>query len=573
MRKVLAPVAFLLAVVGTGCGGSESSPPAVATVTVSLGATSLVTGQATTASAVLRDAGGNVLTGRIVTWTSSAPPVATVTSTGGITAVGVGTASITATSEGQSGSALLTVTAPPVANVGVIVTSPLAIGQTAQGSAVVRDGAGNVLTGRTIVWSSSDSSIATVSPGGLVTAFALGRATITATSEGSSGSTPVRVLAPGDFPTQMEAVSALSQTGPPSFAAVQAPAVVVRDARGNAMPDVTVSFAVTSGSGAITGGLAITDAGGVARSASWVFGPAGAQAVRASAASMPGVTVDFAGLSRPPLARFDISLRFISSMSDSQARAFVNAKERIEEFIVGDIPSQSVNFTAAQLASCGGTGVSQVVDDVLILAEVGPIDGVGDILGQAGPCLIRSTSSLPVVGHMMFDTADLDALEASGRLEYVILHEMMHVIGFGTIWTDLGLLSGPGTADPYFTGAAAREYLASLNGGSFYTGTPVPVEAGGGAGTADAHWRESVFNHELMTGYLDQGVNPLSATTIGSFQDLGYTVDVSTAEPFNLATALRATPLSGYEPPLDLRDDVRPEPPEYVGPDGGPVAR
>ena len=182
----------------------------------------------------------------------------------------------------------------------------------------------------------------------------------------------------------------------------------------------------------------------MARATSWIFGPAGAQAVRASAESMPGVIVDFAGLARAPLAHFDISLRFISSMSDSQARAFVHAKERIEEFVVGDIPGQNVSLTAAELATCGGSGVSQDVDDVLILAEVGPIDGVANILGQAGPCYVRSTSMLPVLGHMMFDTADLDALEAKGQLEYVILHEMMHVIGFGTIWTELPSPPGPG---------------------------------------------------------------------------------------------------------------------------------
>ena len=213
------------------------------------------------------------------------------------------------------------------------------------------------------------------------------------------------------------------------------------------------------------------------------------------------------------------------------------------------------------------------MDDVLILAEVGPIDGVANILGQAGPCLLRAASKLPALGHMMFDTADLDALEAQGRLEYVILHEMMHVIGFGTIWPDLALLVGAGTADPYFTGPAARANLASLNGGSFYTGTPVPVEATGGTGTRDSHWRETVFNHELMTGFLDSGVNPLSATTIGSFQDLGYSVDVSWAEPFNLATALRAGGLVSDEPPLDLGNDVRTEPPGIVGIDGRPVAR
>ncbi len=571
MRKNLAPAALLLAVLGTACGGSDSSPPSVATVTVTLSSSALVVGQSATASAVLRDGAGAVLTGRSISWSSGSSAIATVSATGLVTAVGAGTTTIVATSEGQAGSASVSVTPASVASVAVTLSSPLAVAQTTQATAVARDAAGNVLAGRSVSWSSSASSIASVSASGLVTAESAGEATIAATSEGVSGTALVTVVATGSLPTQMEPVAVLSQTGPPSFPVVQAPAVRVLDASSNPVPGVTVTFTVTAGGGAITGGSATTGVDGVARAATWVFGPAGDQGVRASAGSMPGVTVDFAGLSRAPLAHFDISLRFISPMSDSQARAFVNAKERIEQFVVGDIPGQNVSLSAAELASCGGSGVSQDVDDVLILAEVGAIDGVGEILGQAGPCFVRSTSRLPVLGHMMFDTADLAALEASGRLEYVILHEMMHVIGFGTIWTELGVLSGAGTLDPYFTGPLARDYLATLNGGSFYTGTPVPVEAGGGAGTADSHWRESVFNHELMTGYLDQGVNPLSATTIGSFQDLGYTVDASTAEPFNLATALRTTQLSGQEPPLHLGNDVRPEPPGHLGPDGRPL--
>ena len=177
---------------------------------------------------------------------------------------------------------------------------------------------------------------------------------------------------------------------------------------------------------------------------------------------------------------------------------------------------------------------------------------------------------------MMFDTADLDALEAAGRLEYVILHEMMHVIGFGTIWTDIGLLLNPATSggtDPTFSGANAISNLATYNNGAFYTGAKVPVEATGGAGTRDSHWRESVFNHELMTGYLDTGVNPISATTIGSFQDLGYAVDVTRADAFNLATALRMDWLSAVDLPLHLGNDVKPAPPGFIGPDGKPIGR
>jgi hypothetical protein len=69
--------------------------------------------------ATLRDASGNVLSGRTVTWTSSALSVATVSGSGLVTALLAGTTTITATSEGQSGTATLTVTAlspPPSGN-------------------------------------------------------------------------------------------------------------------------------------------------------------------------------------------------------------------------------------------------------------------------------------------------------------------------------------------------------------------------------------------------------------------------------------------------------------------------
>jgi len=555
--------------------GSDYELPPVSTVAVTLGSSSLSVGGSTQASAAMRDGSGASLPGRIATWSSSNRSVATVDSAGRVTAVGSGTARIRALSEGQSGTADLIVSSAVSTVTVSLGATNLVPGQTTQASAVPRDGGGNVLTGRTITWSSQSPGVATVSTSGLVTAVGVGPATIQATCDGVVGSSLLAVVASNGTPTQMEAVSATSQTGPPSLAAVQAPAVLVKDATGAPVSGVSVTFTVTAGGGSITGGSATTDAFGKARATTWTFGPAGGQSVRASSAAIPGVTVDFAGLSREPTQAFDITLRLVSSMSDSQALAFLHAKERIQEFVVGDLPIQNVNLSASQMASCGGVAVQQEVDDVVILAEVGPIDGVSNILGQAGPCYLRSASSWPVVGHMMFDTADLDALEASGRLEYVILHEMMHVIGFGTIWTNKGLLQNPsasGGTDPTFSGANAIANLATYNGGAFYTGAKVPVEATGGAGTRDGHWRETVFNHELMTGYLDTGVNPISATTIGSFQDLGYVVDVSRADGFDLATALRID-WNAVAEPLDLGADVRREPPGYLGPNGLPLSR
>jgi hypothetical protein len=141
---------------------------------------------------------------------------------------------------------------------------------------------------------------------------------------------------------------------------------------------------------------------------------------------------------------------------------------------------------------------------------------------------------------MHFDIADLPQLEANNQLEDVVLHEMGHVLGIGSLWSPFGLLSGAGTSDPFFIGASGREGF-SLVGGNLYLGNPVPVENTGGPGTADGHWRESVLNTELMTGYASPpGVHmPLSLVTIGSLDDLGYAISIWGFDVYRLGVDLR----------------------------------
>jgi hypothetical protein len=286
-------------------------------------------------------------------------------------------------------------------------------------------------------------------------------------------------------------------------------------------------------------------------------------------------------MSRAPAARFDVSLRFIGTMSDAQARAFVHAKERIEQIVVGDVPQVAVGLSVAQMVDCGGVALPVPVDDVVIFAEVKYIDGPGKILGQAGPCGLRSGSSIPYVGYMKFDSDDLARLEANGMLELVILHEMLHVVGFGTIWAKLDVLDVTTRADdPSFKGPAAGSAFVDLNGGSAYPGTPVPVENTGGPLTALSHWRESELKSELMTGFISAGASPLSATTIGSLADIGYAVDLLQADPFSFSGALGAALAlrMGNESFVDdqgvfLGDHIRPEPPVVTDAYGHPVAR
>src|SRR5205809_159788 len=111
-----------------------------------------------------------------------------------------GTSQVTATSHpgGKSDTAILTVTCPtPVASVSVApAAASVQVSGTVQLTATPKDANGTPLSGRAVSWSSSNTSVATVSSSGVVTGAAAGAATITATSEGQSGSATVTVQAP-----------------------------------------------------------------------------------------------------------------------------------------------------------------------------------------------------------------------------------------------------------------------------------------------------------------------------------------------------------------------------------------
>jgi uncharacterized protein YjdB len=175
---------------------TAASPAAVATVAVTPATPSVTVGQTVQLTATLRDAAGNALTGRTVEWSSGNTAVASVSATGLVTGATAGTATITATSGGKSGTAQLTVTQIPIGSIAVApATASVFVGATVQLTATPRDAAGNPLTGRVVSWTTSSAAVASVSQSGLVTGVAAGSATITATSEGKSGTAQVTVTA------------------------------------------------------------------------------------------------------------------------------------------------------------------------------------------------------------------------------------------------------------------------------------------------------------------------------------------------------------------------------------------
>lgn len=215
-------------------------------------------------------------------------------------------------------------------------------------------------------------------------------------------------------------------------------------------------------------------------------------------------------------AGMHITLDFTGGLTTEQESYFSSAASFWESAIVG-----------YQAGIFGLTGIT-------IHASGAAMDGAGGTLASGGVTSVahRGGFTLATQGSMLFDTADINALITQNSFAAVIQHEMAHVLGFGTLWTNNGVyVDGTG----HYTGAnALAAYRTEFNQPA---ATYVPVELGGGLGTADGHWDEVNFGgantgiaadgkdmrFELMTGWINAPVF-VSQTTIASFADIGYLV-------------------------------------------------
>ena len=215
-----------------------------------------------------------------------------------------------------------------------------------------------------------------------------------------------------------------------------------------------------------------------------------------------------------------------------------NAVRRWERIIGENGATSGLIITTSQW-KCRGIvpPFGAYIDDLLIYVYLHDLDGPA---GRGGPCFLRPAQAdgvpgLPFMGTMWFDPKHLFA----DALYFTALHEIGHVLGFGTLWDRFGYLQDPAaaaasrTADTRFSGARA---IAAFDhaGGTSYRGAKVPVENDTARypGAEDIHWRESVFGDELMTGGVrgNRGTfEPLSSVTVASLADLGYAVNHAAA--------------------------------------------
>jgi Bacterial surface proteins containing Ig-like domains len=234
---------------GTGLSATSTvtvTPVPVASVLVSPSPDTLNITQQIQLTATPEDASGNPLAGRTVVWDGSDDAIATVSSNGRVTALSPGTMTVTATSEGKTGTATIVVNAAPVASVAISpTTQSVIVGQTTPAfTAVTKDGSGNVLTGRTVTFSSSNTSVATIdATSGVATGVAAGTTSITATSEGKTSN--AATLTVTDIPVGSVEISPTTQSvqvgqSTPAFTAV------TKDGSGNVLTGRTVTFSSSS---------------------------------------------------------------------------------------------------------------------------------------------------------------------------------------------------------------------------------------------------------------------------------------------------------------------------------------
>lgn len=229
---------------------------------------------------------------------------------------------------------------------------------------------------------------------------------------------------------------------------------------------------------------------------------------------------------------FNIDLVFLDDFTAEEREVWHRMVNRWESAIQTELPDYE--FSKASVIECGDHSIrisaGEQIDDLRIyITKFDEIDPLGRrVGGYGGPIMRLRSSSMPIIGCIGIEQ------EVSTQFYVWItgLHEIGHVLGIGAHWNRSGMLHGL-NADAHFAGPQA---IAAFDqaGGIDYQGAKVPTEPDG------THWPPSVLSGELMTpssGYA------LSAITLGALSDLGYSVDLSAADPYVLPTPTAAKPV------------------------------
>ena len=261
---------------------------------------------------------------------------------------------------------------------------------------------------------------------------------------------------------------------------------------------------------------------------------------------------------------FDLEVRFTSGVSGTVRSRLEEARQEWADILI-DTEFQDIDIN--RKVDCGGiTRYIGTVDDHMAWVHIDSIDGEGGILAYAGYCIERTKDGTPVLSRVIFDEDDIDGMLDHDALVPIAFHELAHGLGFsGHHWDKYGLLEKG--SDAHFTGELAIEAFDEA-GGEDYEGNKVPIQL-----WVYGHWRESVFGDEMMSTSVSLGDDdlPISAITLQSMAEIGYEVDLSLADDYELPDPSLPPPAMRREKDptvFDLGNDVVWGPVTVVDADG-----
>lgn len=449
---VVAPLCIALAL---GChSGGNSGPAPVASISVALSPANVQVGATAQATAILKDAAGNVLADRTITWTSTAAGIATIDAAGVVSTLAPGSADITATSEGQSGFATVAVVAGPPSRVAKVEgddqsaapgapvpTAPVVSVTDARGFAVagvdvtftVASGGGSVAVSHALTGADGRATC-----GGWTLGPTIGVQTVSASIAGAPGVTFAAVAArrSGDV-----TVSLLAPTG-------------------NPLVDTTFTVAATVTS---TYQLASVSANAGAGAAGLTYGPFG----RYRTPAWSG-TVSAAGLPSGTIVVMVTAVDVLGAATDAFVRVRLDPPPRVA--LASPAPESLARPTLQVSASCADDAPAGCVSLVLSVGGTTLLSGQNALAGTVDLGAYEGQAvELVLTGK---DTSGQSALlTRKAYVESSATLDVLFAVTGNTIWDVAG------TRVLYVDSSGAAPTLRILERGA---GTIEDVETGTG---------------------------------------------------------------------------------------------